>query len=74
MYLFQDSADTLSRGVFVILGVPGQQFQHFLTTIRKPGKYVGKSATTVNGKIKFPFRLSHSEDRRGAAYTYTHTH
>lgn len=62
--LFQDSADALSGGVFVILGVPGQQFQHSLAAVGEPGKHVGESAATVDGKVEFPFGLSHSEERQ----------
>lgn len=63
-YLFQDSADTLGGGVFVILGVPGQEFQHSLAAVGEPGKYVGEGSTAVDGKVKFPFGLSHSAERQ----------
>lgn len=62
-YLFQNSADPLSGSVFVVLGVPGQQFQDSLSAVRQPGKHIGEGTAAVDGKLKFPFSLSHSEER-----------
>lgn len=62
-YLFQNPADPLSRSVFVVLGVSGQQLQDSLSAIGEAGKHIGEGTTAVDGKLKFPFILSHSEAR-----------
>lgn len=58
----QDSADALSGSVFVVLGVPGQQFQDSLLAIRQPGKDIGEGAAAVDGELELPLSFGHSEE------------
>lgn len=61
-YLLQNSADALGGGIFVVLGVPGQQLQDPLAAVRQPSKHVREGATAVDGEVKLPCSLSHDED------------
>ena len=62
-YLLQDSADAFSGSIFVVLGVPGQQFQDSLSAVRQPGEHICEGAAPIDGKVEFPLGFGHSEER-----------
>lgn len=69
-YLFQNSADSLRRSIFIVLGVAGQELQDPLTAVWQSSKHISEGATAVNGKVEFPFSLGHRKERESQAWNH----